>query len=215
MYTFYFYFCVHYNMLTTKYLVSIHHYVADSFYLLPFSPTPPLWWPLLCSWCLCVCFLFVCLFMCVFIYISHMSETIWYLSFSIWLISLSITPSSSIYVFTIDKVSSSFTSLSSFAYYFLAILLLIPFKYSQSSLFLILCIICSFCSECPSPSLRSGWLPLTFQASAREAFPDHWSEVDDLTVCTAAVTRKILSFFFITHHNLLSWLFVYLFIICP
>ena len=34
----YFYFCIHYSMLTTKNLVSICHHTVDSLY--PFHPTP-------------------------------------------------------------------------------------------------------------------------------------------------------------------------------
>ena len=52
--------------------------------------------------------LFVCLFCCVFFffffYMPHISEIIWYLSFSVWLILVSIMPSGSIYFITNCKI---------------------------------------------------------------------------------------------------------------
>ena len=68
--TVYFYFFICYSMLTTKNLVSIHHYTVDPFTHFPLPPPLPLWKPLLCSLYLCVCFGLVCsfiLFFCLFI----------------------------------------------------------------------------------------------------------------------------------------------------
>ena len=89
----------------------------------PFSPSPlplPLPQPSVCSpywWVSSVLspslFLYyVCfpslMFICFVSYIPHMSEVIWFLSFSDWLISLSIIPSSSIHVVANGKISFFF-----------------------------------------------------------------------------------------------------------
>ena len=84
----YFNFCIHHSVLTTKDLVSAHHHKIDPLY--QFCPTHPLplLYPLLCFLYPCVCFLFLVCSFC--FYIPLMSEIIWYLSFSTWLISLRI-----------------------------------------------------------------------------------------------------------------------------
>ena len=60
---------------------------------LPSHPSSPVPFPLVL--CFCCCFVPSVFF---YSYTPYMSEIIWYLSFSIWLISLSIIPSSSIHV---------------------------------------------------------------------------------------------------------------------
>ena len=49
---------------------------------------------------------FVCLFCCCFffVYMQHISEIIWYLSFSVWLILVNVMPSGSIYFITNCKI---------------------------------------------------------------------------------------------------------------
>ena len=49
-------------------------------------------------------YLFACFFFFFFFYMPHISEIIWYLSFSVWLILVSITPSGSIYFITNCKI---------------------------------------------------------------------------------------------------------------
>ena len=49
--------------------------------------------------------MFLWVWLCFFFKISHVSDTIYYLSFSVWLISLSIIPSSSIHVVTNSRIS--------------------------------------------------------------------------------------------------------------
>ena len=51
---------------------------------IPLSPRP-LWQPQVCSPCLWVCFCLVDRFICAMFYIPHLSDIIWYLSFSFWL----------------------------------------------------------------------------------------------------------------------------------
>ena len=71
------------------------------------SPNPPLLWqsPL---WSLHLRVCFYCLFIYFVHWIPHISEIIWYLSFSVWLISLSITPSRSIHIVSNGKNSFVF-----------------------------------------------------------------------------------------------------------
>ena len=100
--TFNFYFCIPYNLLT-KNLGSVHHYTVSWAYLV-ISSSP------VSTTLLHVCFVwfvhlfcFACLLA---FYISHISEILWYLSFSIWFISLSLLTSGSIHVVTDGKISS-------------------------------------------------------------------------------------------------------------
>ena len=75
----------------------------DPFHPLCLPPTPGLWQPI-CS--LCLWDWGFCLFLVLFLFLfPHVSESIWYLSFSVWLISLSIMPSRSIHVVTNGKIS--------------------------------------------------------------------------------------------------------------
>ena len=94
--------------ITSPWLI---YFITGSLYLLvpfPYFAHPPSPCPLasVCSLYLCVsfCFMFVRLYIYVngteYIYIPHISEIIQYLSFSVWLISLSIIPSMSIHVVT-------------------------------------------------------------------------------------------------------------------
>ena len=95
---------MYYSVFTTKSLVSIHHRTADPpLLILPFPHLFPLVTPI-CSLYLRVCLCLV-LFVPLFFQIPHMSEIIWYLSFSAWLTLLSIIPSMSIHVKN-GKISS-------------------------------------------------------------------------------------------------------------
>ena len=101
--TLYCYLCKPYSMLTTTSLLSIYHHRVDLLY--PIHPSP-------ChspsdnhhSVACVYMFVFVWfdhLFFCLFLFIfniPHTSEIIQYLSFSVWLISLSIIPSRFIHV---------------------------------------------------------------------------------------------------------------------
>ena len=65
-------------------------------------PNPPLWQLPICFLYIWAWFyLFACFF---FFYMPHISEIIWYLSFSVWLILVSIMPSGSIYFITNCKI---------------------------------------------------------------------------------------------------------------
>ena len=106
MCTLYVYLCIPYSILTTKNLVSIHHNIVDSLY--PFYPSHLPSGNLYSVFCIYM-FVFVWFglfiwFLC-FFYIPHMSKII-YLSFSIWLISVSIIPSGSSHVAAHSKISS-------------------------------------------------------------------------------------------------------------
>ena len=96
--TLYLNFCIHY-VLTTKSLVSIHPHTVDPLY--PFYP--PLMPSLLVTASLFSVSLglflvhLVCSFVLVLFYIPHMSEIVQCLSFFIWLISLSIILSRTIF----------------------------------------------------------------------------------------------------------------------
>ena len=100
--TLYFYFYIPYSVLISQNLVSIHCPTVDPLY--PFH-LPPYLFPsgnhfsVLCVYVSTCLFLFALfIYFCLFVlYISHMSEIIWYLSSSIWLTSLSIIPSKSIH----------------------------------------------------------------------------------------------------------------------
>ena len=61
---------------------------------------PPPWQPQVCSLCPWFCFCFIDRFICVIVEILHISDIIWHLSFSFWLISLSMIISSCIHVAT-------------------------------------------------------------------------------------------------------------------
>ena len=87
----YFYLYIQYNMLTTK-----NHHTVDTLYLPPTILSIYVF-GLVCS--LFCSFGFVC-------YIPHRGKITWYLSFSIWLISLNLIPSSFIHVVTNGKISS-------------------------------------------------------------------------------------------------------------
>ena len=78
-----------------------------SFHSLP-NPLP-LWWRLICSLYLWICLCFVCsLILWIFIFLSFLGSTYEYLSFFVWLISLFIIPSRSIYVVTNGRISFFF-----------------------------------------------------------------------------------------------------------
>ena len=77
------------------------------------QPTPP-WQPQVCSLCLTVCCIFR--FICVILYIPHMSNIMWYFSFSFWLTSLSMIISSCIHV-AANGIFPSFLWLSSIPLY--------------------------------------------------------------------------------------------------
>ena len=153
-------------MLATKNLVSISHHIVHY----PFHPSPQTL-PLvtttvsLVSMCSFVFFLLI--------YFPHMSEIIWHLIFSIWVIWLSIIPSRSIHVVSNGKISSFFISHLPLLIVSQPHWSLFHSSYSQNSFFFILHISCSFCSECSFPSLGSGRLSLTFHTSASKAFTDH------------------------------------------
>ena len=100
--TLYFNFCTHYSMLTTKSLVSTHHHRVDPHFLLP-TISSPLRQSLLCSLYLSFWFCLVrFVHLLLLFYSPHMSEIIWYLSFSV--ISFGIVPSRSIHVVSNDKI---------------------------------------------------------------------------------------------------------------
>ena len=103
----------------SSYHLSPHRHIALSLTVPYYSPTTrlfcisnlphlfhssPLWQPPVCSMYLWVCFCFV-MFVCFVSQISQVSEVIWYLSFSVWLISLSIIPARFIHVVTNGKIS--------------------------------------------------------------------------------------------------------------
>ena len=106
------FYCILYSMLTTEhYLVSICHHTVDSLY--PFNPPAHYPFPsdnhysvhcfygfvfVLFAHSLCV---FVCL-----VFIFHVNEILQNLSFSVWLISLSIISSRCIHVVADGKISS-------------------------------------------------------------------------------------------------------------
>ena len=99
--TLYFCFCIPYSVFTTKNLVSMCHHTVDPLYLF-FPPPHPLCsgnhhsvfciYVFLFIWLGLFIYLFFCLLVCWFFHIAHMTDIIQYLSFSIWLISLSIIP---------------------------------------------------------------------------------------------------------------------------
>ena len=73
-------------------------YVNPKYLIYP-SPAPfPLQWPSVCFLNLWVCFCFVNKFICIILNIPHISDIIWYLSFSVWLTLLSKISSRSIRV---------------------------------------------------------------------------------------------------------------------
>ena len=73
------------------------HLLTPNSQSIPLSP-PPLWQSQVCSPCLWVCFCSVDRLICAILYIPHISDIIWYLSFSFWCTSLSMRISSSIHV---------------------------------------------------------------------------------------------------------------------
>ena len=82
---------------------SIYHPRVDALY--PFHP-PPLVTTTLSSTSTYFCLVwFIHLSLLLVFYSLHMSETIWYLSFSVWLISLNLIPSRSIHVIPNGKIS--------------------------------------------------------------------------------------------------------------
>ena len=152
-------------MLATKNLVSISHHIVHY----PFHPSPQ---PLPSGNHYCVLGIYVFIVSFLFIYFPHMSEIIWHLIFSIWVIWLSIIPSRSIHVVSNGKISSFFISHLPLLIVSQPHWSLFHSSYSQNSFFFILHISCSFCSECSFPSLGSGRLALTFHTSASKAFTD-------------------------------------------
>ena len=98
----------HYSMLTHKSLVSIHHCTADPLYSFCPPSTPFLsgdYQSVLCFFVFFFCFIYLFIYLFIF-NIPHGSEIIWYLSFSIWLISLSVIPSNSFNIIANGKISS-------------------------------------------------------------------------------------------------------------
>ena len=108
--TLYFNFCIHYSACTAKNLVFTHQHAVDPFY--PFCPPPP--FPTGNNYFVLCIYVFVSVWFGLFIYLFifgwfifynlHINEIIWYLSFSIWLISLSIIPSGSNHVVANSKI---------------------------------------------------------------------------------------------------------------
>ena len=72
----------------------------------PSLPPPPVWQRFMCLFLL---LMFVYSFF--FLFRFHMSGIIWYLSFSVWFISLSIIPSKSIHVITNGTIASFFMAI--------------------------------------------------------------------------------------------------------
>ena len=90
---------------TTKYKVCqiFRRHIFDPLYPLPFhSPSFPLATAILLSMNFCLPSLFICCFQS---YIPRMGEIIWFLTFSVWLISLSMIPSRSIRVLINGSIS--------------------------------------------------------------------------------------------------------------
>ena len=92
-------------MLLKYSLCCIVHSMAHLFYNWKFIPLFIFTFPTHLSWQLSVCSmnLFLILFVWFGVY-SHISGTIWYLSFSVWLISLSIIPSRSVHIIKSGRI---------------------------------------------------------------------------------------------------------------
>ena len=109
------YFLRNFQICNTVLLTSHHdvHYIpmAYLFYNWNFVPFDPLLHPFLQSLIPCLCnhkSLFCIYKFGIFKKIPHINEITWYLSFSVWLISLSIMPSRSIHIFTMARFPSSY-----------------------------------------------------------------------------------------------------------
>lgn len=108
----YFILCLHYSLLTTKSLVSIHHHKVDPLYLFGPPPTPPFpsrnYYSALCIYvCFCLVW-FICLWGVVFYiyYTNELSHTV--SVFLLLIIALRIIPSWSIHVMATGKISPFF-----------------------------------------------------------------------------------------------------------
>ena len=114
------YFCITYNVLTTKSLPSVTVKLIRFTHLtlFPHYPSLPLWQQLPCVYVFVFVWFFhwLCFGLFIAFFIPHRSEVIQYLSASVWIISLSITPSRSIHVVANGKISS-FVRLSSIPLY--------------------------------------------------------------------------------------------------
>ena len=94
--TLYFDFRIQYSVLITKSLVT-RHLTPFNHFVLP-QPLSSLVNITLFSVSALCFYLIIYLFIYLLICVPHMSEIIWYLFFSVWLISLSIVPSRAIHV---------------------------------------------------------------------------------------------------------------------
>ena len=106
----YFYFCIHYSVLTTRNLVSIRHIQWTPSFIISHSPPFPLVNTTLFSVSMCLfwLFFFFIFFVCFFFFVFHRWEKSSGVSFSIWLISLSTVPSRSIHVVANGRIASVF-----------------------------------------------------------------------------------------------------------
>ena len=97
--------------------------ISLTYFSLPPLPTSPLATTCLFSASVTLFLFYVCLLTCVFfLKIQHISEIIQFLSFSVWLISLSIIPYRSIHVVRNGKISF-FLWLSSIPFYIVVLIL--------------------------------------------------------------------------------------------
>ena len=94
---------IEFPVLYSRTLLFIHSISTSLHLLIPTSTPslphpPPPWQPSVCSLCPWFCFCFIDKFICVIFQIPHISDIIWYLSFSFWLTSLSMIICSCIHV---------------------------------------------------------------------------------------------------------------------
>ena len=102
----YFYFCIHYSVLTTRNLLSIHHIQWTPLYHFTLPPFPLVNTPLFSVSMFVFAFSFVHLFCLLFVF--HRWEKSSGVSFSVWLISRSTIPSRSIHAVVNGRIASVF-----------------------------------------------------------------------------------------------------------